>query len=88
MSEAEWDTEQVCTRIRSGEFIEKNKQMFKYFGGDMERWFTKIKIAYSQRMFGKRISKKKTLEWVDVSEGFKLFNTTVKKDTTFYSYYI
>jgi len=88
MSEAEWDTEQVCTRIRSGEFIEKNKQMFKYFGGDMERWFTKIKIAYSQRMFGKRISKKKTLEWVDVSEGFKLFNTTVKKDATFYNYYI
>jgi SpoVK/Ycf46/Vps4 family AAA+-type ATPase len=69
-----WEpSETVVWKLEKGEFIKNHKEDFKYFGGDMERWFTKIKISYSNRMFGKRVSEKKCIEWIDVERGFDLF---------------
>jgi hypothetical protein len=54
-------------------FIEKNKDYFKYNGGDMETLFAKCKIAHSRNIIsGKTLNKRELCE-EDILGGMKLF---------------
>lgn len=55
------------------EFIEKNKDYFKYNGGDMETLFAKCKIAHSRNIISGKTVNKRELCAADVNGGMKLF---------------
>ena len=62
-------------------FFEKNKQYFKYSGGDMEILWGFTKITHARRVFGMNIDKRKKIIQKDVDKAFELFvsNDEVKK---------
>lgn len=72
-----------CKKVKENnwEFIEniksqwfnKNMKHFKYFGRDMEKLFSKVKIAHSRRVFclDKEVKTKLTLQ--DLEKGLKLY---------------
>ena len=74
--------EEVIQKIKSNKLIDKHQTSFKYFGGDIERWFTNIKIEHSKRVFGKDIDLQKKLIWDDIENGLTRFieNSNSKKE--------
>jgi hypothetical protein len=54
-------------------FIEKNKDYFKYNGGDMETLFAKCKIAHSRNIISGKTVNKRELCTADIVGGMKLF---------------
>ena len=55
------------------DFIEKNKEYFKYNGGDMETLFAKCKIAHSRNIISGKTINKRELCAADIIGGMKLF---------------
>jgi SpoVK/Ycf46/Vps4 family AAA+-type ATPase len=55
------------------DFIEKNKDYFKYNGGDMETLFAKCKIAHSRNIISGKTLNKRELCAEDILGGMKLF---------------
>ena len=55
------------------DFIEKNKDYFKYNGGDMETLFAKCKIAHSRNVISGKTVNKRELCAADIDSGMKLF---------------
>ena len=49
------------------------KELFKYYGRDMETLFAKTKIAHSRRVFCLPAKEKKILVKKDFEKGFELF---------------
>jgi SpoVK/Ycf46/Vps4 family AAA+-type ATPase len=54
-------------------FFKKNYNSFKYYGRDMENFFTKCKRAHSKRLFSEPDSQKKLLTINDIIIGFRNF---------------
>ena len=54
-------------------FFEKNRESFKFNGGDMETLFQKCKMAHSIRVLKFDRSEKKILDKNDLDKGYKLF---------------
>jgi SpoVK/Ycf46/Vps4 family AAA+-type ATPase len=63
------------------EFIEKNKNYFKYWGGDMELLFTKCKIAHSKNLISGKNQTKLLLNKADIEDGLQIFkeNSNIKE---------
>jgi hypothetical protein len=57
----------------STEFMEKNKEYFKFNGGDMEVLFTKCKIAHCKNLLRIKDKIKKVIDKTDVEDGMVLF---------------
>ena len=72
--------ESTLTQMKEQKLVENNLQSFPYFGGDIERWFTNIKIEHARRVFGKDFSLQKKITWEDMQKGFERFNDKKKKD--------
>lgn len=53
-------------------FFEKNKELFKYSGGDTQTLFDKCKMIHDKRMFSSLISDK-TISKLDLEKGFALY---------------
>jgi len=51
--------------------FKENISEFKYFGGDIERLLTNIKIAHSRRVFGKQMNVQKLLTYHDIKNGLE-----------------
>jgi Holliday junction resolvasome RuvABC ATP-dependent DNA helicase subunit len=68
--EAGWEIDVDAMTI---EFMEKNKQYFKYAGGDMETLFVKCKIAHSKNLINGKNKKKRVLNELDISDGLDIF---------------
>ena len=51
-------------------FIEKNKENFKSFGGDIDNLLLNIKIKHSLRIFGKNPALKKVVTMEDIRNGY------------------
>jgi SpoVK/Ycf46/Vps4 family AAA+-type ATPase len=72
------------------EFFEKNNEIFKYNGGDMENLWHLTKIVHSRRVFGKSHDLLKKVVKEDLENGLKLYreNDEVKtrSDDTFAKY--
>ena len=71
-------------------FFEKNMNMFKYNGGDMENLWHLTKIVHSRRIFGKEVIFMKKITKDDIENAFKLYceNDEVKNrsDDSFSKY--
>jgi SpoVK/Ycf46/Vps4 family AAA+-type ATPase len=55
------------------DFFERNREMFKYNGGDMENLWHLTKIAHSRRIFGKSIDLKKKINEADLRKSFDMY---------------
>jgi len=54
-------------------WFKKNKEVFKFYGRDIETLFAKTKIAHSRRVFCLESSKKKYLTIKDLEKGLEIF---------------
>jgi Holliday junction resolvasome RuvABC ATP-dependent DNA helicase subunit len=68
--EAGWEIDEKAMSI---EFMDKNKQYFKYAGGDMETLFVKCKIAHSKNLINGKNKKKRVLNELDINDGLDIF---------------
>jgi SpoVK/Ycf46/Vps4 family AAA+-type ATPase len=55
------------------EFFTKNRDMFKYNGGDMENLWHLTKIAHARRIFGKSNDYKKKINKEDIQKAFDIY---------------
>lgn len=76
VTETDW---KLDANAVTSKWFDKNKEVFKYFGRDMELLFTYVKIAHSRRIFGKDLSLKKTITMEDMETGLKMFQANRKK---------
>jgi len=64
--------------------IVENKDLFKFFGGDMRKLFQKAKEQYSLRLMKESLSltnkHKNILSLEDIQNGIKYFETNEEKD--------
>ena len=67
--------------IPSTEFFDKNKNYFKYFGGDLENFFNSCRIAHARRAMTIHPKFKKCLTDEDLNKGLEFFinNDEIKK---------
>ena len=68
----------IQKKIKSSWFEDK-KDCFPFFGRDIETFVSKIKIAHSRRVFGKKSTKKK-ITMSDLNRGFEIFQANSKKN--------
>ena len=62
-------------------WFEKNKDVFKFYGRDIETLFAKTKIAHSRRVFCLDESEKKKLSTADIDKGLEIFlKNGIKKE--------
>ena len=54
-------------------WFEKNKDVFKFYGRDIETLFAKTKISHSRRVFCLDESEKKRLSTADIDKGLEIF---------------
>ena len=78
VSENKWEIEENAI---TSDFIEKNKNYFKYHGGDMEVLFAKCKISHSKNLISGKTATKRMLSKIDVEDGLKIFieNSNVRE---------
>jgi SpoVK/Ycf46/Vps4 family AAA+-type ATPase len=55
------------------DFFTKNREMFKYNGGDMENLWHLTKIAHARRIFGKSNDIKKKITKEDIQKAFEIY---------------
>lgn len=55
------------------DFFTKNREMFKYNGGDMENLWHLTKIAHARRIFGKSNDLKKKINKEDIQKAFEIY---------------
>ena len=55
------------------QFFEKNREIFKFNGGDMENLWSLTKIAHARRVFGKSNTIIKKITKEDLENGLKLY---------------
>ena len=60
-------------------FINKNRNMFKYCGGDMETFLQSVRDAHSLRVFGLHPKIKKTITMKDLTCGFELYEKSTDR---------
>jgi hypothetical protein len=68
--EAGWE---VGEKAMTVEFIDNNKEYFKYAGGDMESLFLKCKIAHSKNLISGKNKNKRVLNELDIKDGLDIF---------------
>ena len=61
-------------------FLENNKDFFKFYGGDMETLLLFTRDAHSKRVLGLHPKLKRILTLEDIKEGFELFKTESNRD--------
>jgi SpoVK/Ycf46/Vps4 family AAA+-type ATPase len=64
-------------------FVEKNKDYFKYNGGDMETLFAKCKISHSRNIISGKTLNKRELCAEDILGGMKLFISNRSNSTSY-----
>lgn len=62
------------------ELIEKNKTLFEFFGGDIETFLSKCKMAHAKRVFNLNIKHKLKLTLEDLEGGIELVKKNKKEE--------
>jgi SpoVK/Ycf46/Vps4 family AAA+-type ATPase len=73
ITDCEWSCDE---EVNSGvAWFKKNLDYFKYYGRDMETLLSKVKIAHSRRIFGKKEGdfEKKKVTMKDLEKGFQMY---------------
>ena len=68
VTDIEWKYEDIPV-----DFFEKNKEYFKYYGGDIETLLQMTKITHAKRVFCLDKDKKKVITHEDVKAGLEMF---------------
>lgn len=61
------------------QFFKKEKDNFKFYGGDIDNFITACKYCHSRRVFGHAINLKKILTNTDINTGFKRYVSNKKE---------
>jgi SpoVK/Ycf46/Vps4 family AAA+-type ATPase len=75
-----YESEEVLPKFKN--FLETHYDKFPNFGGDMESLLFNVKIAHGLRVVGKHPLKRKKLTFVDIKNGFKLYEVSKKPKET------
>lgn len=73
MKDHYWTFDSKATDAVKDDWFKSRVQYFKYFGRDIEVFFTKTKIAHSRRVFYLPESDRRKLTLTDLDAGFELF---------------
>lgn len=87
VTEKEWHLEDKLINDDFSElikFMNKNKKMFKFCGGDMETLFQNVRDAHSKRVFGDHPKTKKIITIEDLNNGYKLFEESVDREDDYF----
>jgi hypothetical protein len=78
MGDSSWfyESDEVLPKLK--QFLETSYEKFPNFGGDMETLLFNVKIAHGLRVVGKHPLKRKKLTFVDIENGFKLYEVAKK----------
>jgi len=78
MADGTWsyDSDDVLPNLKK--FLENSYEKFPNFGGDMETLLFNVKIAHGLRVVGKHPLKRKKLTFLDIENGFKLYEVSKK----------
>ena len=63
-----------------GYWFQKNHELFKHFGRDIELLFSYTKIAHGRRVYGKDSALRKQININDMQSGMKIFKSHMKKE--------
>ena len=75
-------------KLELEQFIDKNKDFFPNFGGDIETYFFQIKMMHAKRVFGKSIQLRNIFNKDDIINALnELKKNQKQKDPTFLNYY-
>jgi hypothetical protein len=80
INEIKWKLDENLKLKEIEQFIEKNKDKFKNFGGDIDNLLLNIKIKHSLRIFGKDPALKKIVTMEDIKIGYDEFTKTKKNE--------
>jgi len=80
INEIGWKIDESLQLKQIEKFIEKNKDNFKNFGGDIDNLLLNIKIKHSLRIFGKNPALKKKVIMEDITNGYEEFIKTKKNE--------
>jgi len=80
IKEIGWKLDESLQLKQIEKFIEKNKDKFKNFGGDIDNLLLNIKIKHSLRIFGKNPNMKKKVIMEDITNGYEEFIKTKKNE--------
>jgi DNA replication protein DnaC len=71
-------------------WFDKNKDLFKNYGRDIEKFLSNVKICHSRRVFGKDPKLIKIINKDDIEKGFNEFTKNIKKNenTTIFGLYV
>jgi len=69
-----WTWSPIATDAIKDAWFKTHYDYFKYFGRDIEVFFTKTKIAHSRRVFCRPNAEKRILVMNDLERGFELFS--------------
>jgi SpoVK/Ycf46/Vps4 family AAA+-type ATPase len=70
IKDIKWKLDENLQLKEIEKFIEKNKDNFKNFGGDIDNLLLNIKIKHSLRIFGKNPALKKIVTMEDIKSGY------------------
>ena len=80
INEIGWKIDESLQLKQIEKFIEKNKDKFRNFGGDIDNLLLNIKIKHSLRIFGKNPEMKKKVVMEDITNGYEEFIKTKKNE--------
>jgi SpoVK/Ycf46/Vps4 family AAA+-type ATPase len=69
-----WKLDKALEREQLIKFFKENKDKFKAFGGDVEKFLVKVKISHSKRVFPLPTKEKKIINMNDITDANKDFN--------------
>ena len=72
--DSRWTWSPIATDAIKDAWFKTHYDYFKYFGRDIEVFFTKTKIAHSRRVFCRPGAEKRILVMNDLERGFELFS--------------
>lgn len=79
VSDIKWDIKDVDDKMLT-QFFSENKEVFKYYGGDIENFLLSCKLVHSRRTVGKHPNKRRHLNDDDLKKGLERFLANRKKE--------
>lgn len=79
------DIDWVLDDSIDAKWFDKHKDMFQYYGRDIENFLTNVKVSHSRRVFGKTEDRKR-IHLADLQNGLQRFTKNRKKTPVFHHY--
>ena len=89
----QWSMDTTIDLKNLTNWFEKNADVFKHYGRDIEQWISHIKVIHSRRIYGKSKDLCKIITMSDMEGGLKEFkenskNNNMKLNESMYGLYL